>query len=133
MREVTGSSPVVPTIEKGRFCITCLFPFYPITDNFFFAGNFNHSITQSPLTVFPVSSIISRLAEMAERLKAHDWKSCDGETRSEVRILFSAPRATRLNFLGSSEFSFISSRVLAFSISLNCFLESLLVSLSFEL
>ena len=29
---------------------------------------------------------------MAERLKAHDWKSCDGETRSEVRILFSAPQ-----------------------------------------
>lgn len=43
------------------------------------------------------------------------------------------PSETRLNFLRSDEFSFISSRFLAFSTSFNCFLLRHLVSLSFEL
>ena len=51
----------------------------------------------------------------------------------EVQILSSPPRATRLNFLCSDEFSFISSRFLPLLISLNCFLLRRLVSLSFEL
>ena len=42
-------------------------------------------------------------------------------------------RLTRLNFLCSDEFSFISSRFLPLSISFNCFLLRRLVSLSFEL
>ncbi len=29
---------------------------------------------------------------MSEWLKEHDWKSCDGGTRPEVQILFSAPK-----------------------------------------
>ena len=33
-------------------------------------------------------------AEMAEWLKAHDWKSCDAGMYPEVQILFSAPRKT---------------------------------------
>lgn len=55
------------------------------------------------------------------------------ETGARVRIPFSPPRATRLNFLRSDEFSFISSRFLPLSISFNCFLLRRLVSLSFEL
>ena len=31
-------------------------------------------------------------AEMAEWLKAHDWKSCDAGMYPEVQILFSAPK-----------------------------------------
>lgn len=31
-------------------------------------------------------------AEMAEWLKAHDWKSCDAGMYPEVQILFSAPQ-----------------------------------------
>ena len=33
-------------------------------------------------------------AEMAEWLKAHDWKSCDAGMYPEVQILFSAPKNT---------------------------------------
>lgn len=32
---------------------------------------------------------------MSEWFKEHDWKSCDGDTRPEVRILFSAPKLAR--------------------------------------
>ena len=35
-------------------------------------------------------------AEMSEWLKEHDWKSCDGGTRPEVQILFSAPYIKRV-------------------------------------
>ena len=35
---------------------------------------------------------------MAERLKAHDWKSCDAGMYPEVQILFSAPRKKRWVF-----------------------------------
>ena len=34
---------------------------------------------------------IQGVGEVAEWLKAHAWKACNGATRSQVRILFSPP------------------------------------------
>ncbi len=37
---------------------------------------------------------------MSEWFKEHDWKSCDGDTRPEVRILFSAPNKNTTIYCG---------------------------------